>query len=437
MSKVYIGLILLYFIELSLQANCTNQRKPIEYFVEKYGRDGTLNLIESLVEVDAINPFDKECVLSSSNLETLKSLNEYTLNEICPHILEFIDSSINSNLEKVDDIIEEKSSYVWQLGFLSVTIISLCSLIGIGILPLMKKSYYNKVLMYLICLAVGTLSCNAFFQLLPEGFDIDSDPMTVWRSAVVFLGCYVFYLIDSVLEIIFGIPHNEEYELNSEVSVETKSTKQGSTLCLKNDLGSHTNWKPNETEELIIISPSEESVEQSVQRKSCWLCINYKSIKAIAWMITVADGMHNFIDGLAIGASFSTSTAQGVSTSVAIFCEEFPHELGDFAILLSAGMSVKQAAFYNFASACCCYIGLIIGVLVGHDMQAARWIFSLAGGVFLYISLAGMLPEAHNLSKKNDLKNKKWLCFFVQNLGLLSGFLAMFVLTLYSDKIQF
>lgn len=46
-------------------------------------------------------------------------------------------------------------------------------------------------------------------------------------------------------------------------------------------------------------------------------------------MITLSDGLHNFIDGLAIGASFTASVFQGISTSVAIFCEEFPHELGE------------------------------------------------------------------------------------------------------------
>ena len=53
-------------------------------------------------------------------------------------------------------------------------------------------------------------------------------------------------------------------------------------------------------------------------------------IATVAYMIIFGDGLHNFIDGLAIGASFSNSIYQGVSTSVAVICEEFPHELGKF-----------------------------------------------------------------------------------------------------------
>lgn len=51
-------------------------------------------------------------------------------------------------------------------------------------------------------------------------------------------------------------------------------------------------------------------------------------IGTIAWMITLSDALHNFIDGLAIGASCTLSLLQGLSTSIAILCEEFPHELG-------------------------------------------------------------------------------------------------------------
>ena len=53
-----------------------------------------------------------------------------------------------------------------------------------------------------------------------------------------------------------------------------------------------------------------------------------RKVAPVAWMIIIGDGLHNFIDGLAIGASYSSSTYVGLSTSLAIFCEELPHELG-------------------------------------------------------------------------------------------------------------
>jgi len=72
----------------------------------------------------------------------------------------------------------------------------------------------------------------------------------------------------------------------------------------------------------------------------------YSDIGTLAWMITLSDGLHNFIDGLAIGASFTASVFQGVSTSVAILCEEFPHELGEFR----GGADVSEMAATSMSS---------------------------------------------------------------------------------------
>lgn len=54
-----------------------------------------------------------------------------------------------------------------------------------------------------------------------------------------------------------------------------------------------------------------------------------------------------------------------MSTSLAVFCHELPHELGDFAMLVKSGMSVKQALIYNGVAACIGYLGLVIGILIG------------------------------------------------------------------------
>lgn len=63
---------------------------------------------------------------------------------------------------------------------------------------------------------------------------------------------------------------------------------------------------------------------------------------------------------------------------------------GDFVILLNAGMTIRQALFFNFISACCCYVGLAFGIVAGSHFSA-NWIFALAGGMFLYIALADMV----------------------------------------------
>lgn len=149
--------------------------------------------------------------------------------------------------------------------------------------------------------------------------------------------------------------------------------------------------------------------------------------------------MHNFSDGLAIGAAFSAGLTGGISTSVAVFCHELPHELGDFAVLLKAGMTVKQAIVYNLLSAMMAYVGMLIGTAVGqYAINITLWIFAVTAGMFLYVALVDMLPEMlHGDGENEEHGSCPFGQFILQNLGLLLGFAIMLVIALYEDKIVF
>lgn len=51
-------------------------------------------------------------------------------------------------------------------------------------------------------------------------------------------------------------------------------------------------------------------------------------LKSAAFAIIFGDAVHNFIDGIAIGASFTVSNQVGLATSIAVAFHELPHELG-------------------------------------------------------------------------------------------------------------
>lgn len=75
---------------------------------------------------------------------------------------------------------------------------------------------------------------------------------------------------------------------------------------------------------------------------------------------------------------------------------DFP---GDFAVLLKAGMTVRQAILYNVLSALMAYLGMITGILIGHYADnISTWIFALTAGFFMYVALVDMVSHQHNLS---------------------------------------
>lgn len=56
----------------------------------------------------------------------------------------------------------------WIAAFVSITIISLCGLVGIGMVPLTKFSAYQEILRFMIAIAIGTLCGDALMVTNPS-----------------------------------------------------------------------------------------------------------------------------------------------------------------------------------------------------------------------------------------------------------------------------
>jgi zinc transporter ZupT len=99
----------------------------------------------------------------------------------------------------------------------------------------------------------------------------------------------------------------------------------------------------------------------------------------VTYLILLADGLHNFIGGLAIGASFIVSTEVGVITWIAAAAHEIPQELGDFGILIRGGWGRLQALVANFLSAATILPGALLAYYLSADFNIT-FLLSFAAG---------------------------------------------------------
>jgi zinc and cadmium transporter len=110
-------------------------------------------------------------------------------------------------------------------------------------------------------------------------------------------------------------------------------------------------------------------------------------------LVIVGDTIHNFIDGVAIGASFLVSPGLGLITALSTFLHEVPHEIGDFGILLRAGWSRPKIFLVNVISASATIVGAFALLLfAGNDVLIGS-LLAVSAGVFLYLGASDFLPH--------------------------------------------
>ncbi|XP_023649139.2 zinc transporter ZIP12 [Paramormyrops kingsleyae] len=321
----------------------------------------------------------------------------------------------------------------------AVLLVTVSSMLGTALVFFNScQEVYDLLLQLFVGLAVGTLSGDALLHLIPQILGLHDhadhedghaaeDKDYLWKTLGIIAGIYSFFLIERIFSLVMpahgqgrlfagdrsGRSHDVPLEMHRNVQPQmgkTISTMQLGAL---------------EDSECVEMPPDGPEARAPPLPKK-------PGMSLLAVMVIVGDSLHNLADGLVIGAAFSSSVEMGTAATVAILCHEIPHEMGDFAILLSSGLSVKVAVVMNFLSALTAFLGLYMGLFVSTDTAVQHWIFSVTAGIFLYLSLVEMLPEMSQVRTK-----RPWLMFLLQNLGLLLGWACLLLVALFEHQLEF
>jgi zinc and cadmium transporter len=217
---------------------------------------------------------------------------------------------------------------------------SIVSLLG-GVALLAREKFAIKISHFLASFAAGALLGTAFFDLMPEAaHEAEHLAEETGVDYNIFLWTLVGFLIFFLMERFIHWFHHHHDD-------------------------SHTKGKP------------------------------------IVALVTFGDAVHNFIDGIAIAATFMVSIPLGIVTTFAVAAHEIPQEIGDFGILLHHGVKRGKVLFLNFLSALTAIAGAMLAYFASDSLEGLLPVFlSVTAGFFIYIAAADLIPEIHNEEKK-------------------------------------
>ena len=129
------------------------------------------------------------------------------------------------------------------------------------------------------------------------------------------------------------------------------------------------------------------------------------------WSVLVGDSIHNFCDGIIIAAAFLADTRLGMVTAMAIIAHEIPQEVGDYVVLLNAGLSRARALAYNAISGLAAVVGGVVGYFIVGPWEALfPYLLVVAASSFIYVAVADLLPQLQRrLPLRQTLAQIAWI----------------------------
>ncbi|EME49411.1 hypothetical protein DOTSEDRAFT_84808 [Dothistroma septosporum NZE10] len=267
----------------------------------------------------------------------------------------------------------------------------------------------------MVAFAVGGLLGDTLFHLLPEIF-LGEVPQGEVRAVLVepnknlllgvaiMVGFVTFVAMDKGLRIATGgAGHTHDHGHGQENANEHIGEKASSTGAAAKTGDASLRQRKNDQTNKKDTVPALDGAEPK------------KEVKLSAYLNIIADFTHNITDGLAMSSSFYASPTIGATTTLAVFCHEIPHEVGDFALLIQGGMSKRMAMSLQFVTALGALLGTLIGIAVqelggsaasveavvgagnsgifGTSLQWGDMLLPFTAGTFLYVGTVGVVPE--------------------------------------------
>ena len=118
--------------------------------------------------------------------------------------------------------------------------------------------------------------------------------------------------------------------------------------------------------------------------------------QAAGTLILVGTGLHNFMDGILLGATFLTSIHLGIVLAIAVVAHQVPQQVGDISVLLAGGMRRGQALLLSALSGATMVVGgLATWAVLGAAQTYIPYVLAIAAASLIYVAVADLIPGLH------------------------------------------
>ncbi len=112
-------------------------------------------------------------------------------------------------------------------------------------------------------------------------------------------------------------------------------------------------------------------------------------------IVVIGLGVHSVVDGVSVGAGLSAGTVIGSVTLTLVVVHKLPVGIAAMSALYHSGVPGRRAAWVTAVLASVTPIAVMISFFAFRDVseEALGILLGLAGGSFLYVGAADLLPE--------------------------------------------
>mmetsp|Transcript_19803 Transcript_19803/g.55038 ORF Transcript_19803/g.55038 Transcript_19803/m.55038 type:complete len:442 (-) Transcript_19803:1543-2868(-) len=312
-------------------------------------------------------------------------------------------------LERTGGDAVEGQAGLWIMAMTATLVVSSASLVVLLLFPIVYgltgiravQQPPHWIVDSLTAFSAAAMLSDAFIHQLPHALGSASNSHSPAGGISVMSGIVTFFLVEKVIRSTTG-GHSHGRQSRP-------AMPQSGESCAGGDSSTPEVSASSLRRRLAASSGSTEPAPQTLERKGTAASEARGSQGgagegaprnlAVAYLNLAADGVHNFTDGMAIGAAFLRGgPSLGWARMLIIIAHELPQEIGDFGMLLNAGFSTSQALLCNFLSALTALLGTAVvlatgGAAFAFAESSSAMMEAFTAGGFIYIAVGGVMAD--------------------------------------------